>query len=543
MSLLATWIWQGISLTMAVAALVRLWRPGGAARGFTWWTALLAVLSLPLPWLASRPPHHGIPNMPPRDATIGVAVPVPPDAYISVAIGIWLGAVLLGLVTLLHGFVKLRRVKARCYPLGLPREQRLRGWMAARRGRSARLCLSDDVPLASALGLGSPVIAVNASLASALDDRELDQLVLHEYAHLERFDDWAQLFQAIVESFCGLHPAVWWIGRTLRFERESAADEWVLRRTGSPHEYAACLATIADATLVDAPGRLLRGAGGLGVSAGLRRGELLRRVERILGAADRPPQRMPRMACATMAVALAAGVVGLRQLPVLVHVVDAPLPPVNVKRDERLETDLRRWPGIARQHPAGAATLRSLRASPPPPVPESESVGSRPPQSARSVRTLPAVTARLTTNSWGTGGAPSERRGAWPGRALARKTLQPLDAVVVPRRLPRDSGDLLLLDASPLETAALAQRTSPETAVSLRGLRAGDDPGKSSDDRRWLRVPSFAKRTSATATKTATSLAKATAEGAVGVGGLVADFSSAGAAQSVGWVRRRLGFG
>ncbi|MPZ18831.1 MAG: hypothetical protein GEV06_13085 [Luteitalea sp.] len=525
MSLLATWIWQGVALTLAIAALLRLWRPGAAACTFVWWATLLAVLLLPLPWLVPQSPDPRVSNLQAGAPTIGVAIPVPPDAFISVAIGMWLGGVLLGLLTLVHGFVKLRRVKARCSPLSLARERCLRGWMAARHGRSARLCVSDDVALATALGLGSPVIAVNTSLASALDDRELDQLVLHEYAHLERFDDWSQLLQAGVETFCGLHPAIWWIGRMLRFERESAADEWVLRRTGAPHEYASCLATVADAALVDHPGRLLRGAGGLGVGAGLRRGDLLRRVERILGSVDRPPQRMPRMACATMATALVAGVIALRQLPVLVHVVDAPAPRETVARDVPLEAHLRTWPGMARVQIGGATGLASLPSSAPR-GPERERTAPYPPRLAPSVRTLPTDTAILTA------------------------TLQSLDTSMMPRsrrraksraRPERSRGELLLLRSSPLETAALAPKLSPATMVPLRGLDAANEQGERSDGRHWLRLPSLAKQTSSTATKTATSIAKATAESAVDVSGVVADFGRTRAVRSVGWFRRRLG--
>jgi hypothetical protein len=79
----------------------------------------------------------------------------------------------------------------------------------------------------------------------ALSDEQLDQIVMHEQAHLERFDDWLRLVQALVAALAGLHPAVWFINRRIETERESACDDWVVARSGSAARYAACLADAA----------------------------------------------------------------------------------------------------------------------------------------------------------------------------------------------------------------------------------------------------------------------------------------------------------
>jgi hypothetical protein len=130
---------------------------------------------------------------------------------------------------------------------------------------------------------------------------------------------------------------------------------------------------------------------------------------------------------------------------------------------------------------------------------------------------------------------------------MLRATLQSLDTPVMPRRFaraaPTDNEELLLVHSSPLDISALAPTLSSNTVVSLRGLSVADEQDERADDRHWLYLPSLAKHTSNSATKTATSLAKATADRAVDVGGVIADFSTAGATQSVGWFRRRLGFG
>lgn len=106
--------------------------------------------------------------------------------------------------------------------------------------------VSRDVTCASVLGMTSPLIAVSPRLLDALDDRELDQVLVHEWAHVQRKDDVARLVQVLVVAIAGLHPAVWWINRQLQIEREAACDDWAVRLTGSPRQFAACLTKLAS---------------------------------------------------------------------------------------------------------------------------------------------------------------------------------------------------------------------------------------------------------------------------------------------------------
>jgi hypothetical protein len=70
-------------------------------------------------------------------------------------------------------------------------------------------------------------------------------VLVHEWAHVQRRDDLAQLAQRVVRIVMGWHPASWWLERQLDFEREAACDEIAVRITGSAKEYAACLANLA----------------------------------------------------------------------------------------------------------------------------------------------------------------------------------------------------------------------------------------------------------------------------------------------------------
>jgi hypothetical protein len=75
---------------------------------------------------------------------------------------------------------------------------------------------------------------------------ELNTILLHELAHLRRWDDWTNLIQKVVGALFFFHPAVWWIEKKLTLEREMACDDLVLAKTVSPRVYAECLVSLAE---------------------------------------------------------------------------------------------------------------------------------------------------------------------------------------------------------------------------------------------------------------------------------------------------------
>jgi beta-lactamase regulating signal transducer with metallopeptidase domain len=191
-----------------------------------------------------------------------VELPRLPDWLVAIAIGLWLGTVLLALLRVALGIDAIQRLKASCRPFPAARARRLTGWHdARRRGRLVELCLCDDVASASFLGLTRPVIAISPALAATLSDEELDLTVLHEFAHVQRRDDWTKLAQLTVVAICGWHPAVRLLDRAIDLERESACDDWVVRATGAPRSYARCLVKIAE-TMPRATEALVPGAHG-----------------------------------------------------------------------------------------------------------------------------------------------------------------------------------------------------------------------------------------------------------------------------------------
>ena len=159
---------------------------------------------------------------------------------------VWFGWAMVSLSRTLRALVACAQAKRAARPFPAGREARLETWLSLRaRGRRAALGVSDSVRAAAVLGLTSPAIVVAPSALTALDDQELDQIVVHEWAHVQRRDDLARLVQRVIVALAGLHPAVWWIDRQLNLERETACDDWAVNATGSARGLAVCLTKLA----------------------------------------------------------------------------------------------------------------------------------------------------------------------------------------------------------------------------------------------------------------------------------------------------------
>jgi len=116
--------------------------------------------------------------------------------------------------------------------------------------RPVDLCTSDRVQVPTAIGLVKPAVILPSWILQELSPQELNQILLHELAHLHRWDDWTNLAQKLVKALFFFHPAVWWIERQVSLEREMACDDAVVAETASPRAYAECLAHLAEKTLL-----------------------------------------------------------------------------------------------------------------------------------------------------------------------------------------------------------------------------------------------------------------------------------------------------
>jgi len=105
----------------------------------------------------------------------------------------------------------------------------------------------DRVAAPILVGILRPMILLPPSALAGWTSQELEMVLLHELAHVRRWDNLVNLVQRLIESLLFYQPAVWLVSDWIRREREHACDELVSTRTGGPREYARLLANLAAA--------------------------------------------------------------------------------------------------------------------------------------------------------------------------------------------------------------------------------------------------------------------------------------------------------
>ena len=180
--------------------------------------------------------------------------------------------------------------------------------------RMVRYCESLQLDAPVVVGWIRPVVLLPVSALTGLDETQLQAVIAHELAHIQRLDAFVNLFQIAVESLLFYHPAVWWLGKRIREERENCCDDAAVAVCGSPVTYAHALARMAESRV--AP-QLLMAAN---------RGPLAARVARLLGidhssGAQRGANLSVGVLCLSAALLAGGALIGAA------HVVHAQTPP------------------------------------------------------------------------------------------------------------------------------------------------------------------------------------------------------------------------
>src|SRR6266446_3611687 len=152
--------------------------------------------------------------------------------------------------------------------------------------RPVRLLKSGLVEVPTVLGWFRPLILLPASSVTGLSPAQLEAVLAHELAHVLRYDYLINAFQIVVETLLFYHPAVWWISRCIREERELCCDDLVLRVCADRVVYARALASLEEMR-ASAP-RLAFAASG---------GPLLKRVRRLIGSTGEDHPASAREIC------------------------------------------------------------------------------------------------------------------------------------------------------------------------------------------------------------------------------------------------------
>jgi beta-lactamase regulating signal transducer with metallopeptidase domain len=121
-------------------------------------------------------------------------------------------------------------------------------WLCERLGitRQVSLYISHHIQEPLTIGIVRPLVIVPVSALMALSPEQLEAVLAHELAHVCRADYLWNLVQTMVETLLFFHPAVWWLGRRLREQRELCCDDVAVESCADPLLYATALLRLEE---------------------------------------------------------------------------------------------------------------------------------------------------------------------------------------------------------------------------------------------------------------------------------------------------------
>jgi beta-lactamase regulating signal transducer with metallopeptidase domain/protein involved in polysaccharide export with SLBB domain/phage shock protein A len=186
-------------------------------------------------------------TQPSQTSVVAAAPPVPwRDQLAFAAVTFWfVGVAIFALrhVFGLAGVARLRRRATRVVDaVLLDRFAHIAAALNLRRPIALLSTIDLDAP--AVVGWLRPAILWPASLMTGLTPSQLDGLLAHELAHIRRHDYLVNLLQTLIETLGFYHPAVWWLSRRVRQEREHCCDDIAAEIFGDRHGYAEVLVSL-----------------------------------------------------------------------------------------------------------------------------------------------------------------------------------------------------------------------------------------------------------------------------------------------------------
>ncbi len=326
-------LWQGVLVAAILAATLALLRRQSAnARYLASCGALLLLIGLgvatgyrlyaPQANVTAGPSAGDVPAGEPAPTLLPDSAPAEaaPDAifglislanaHLAQVVAIWLAGVLILSTRLIIGWIGAHRLAARrSHPVG----ERWQGALsriatALQLRQKVRLLESAVVEVPTVVGWLRPIVLLPVASLSGLSMQQIEMILAHELAHIRRHDFIINLLQSVVETLLFYHPAVWWISRRIRVEREHCCDDLAVAVFGDPLQYARALTRFEELRL-DAPQSVLAASGG----------SLISRIRRLVVARAESANWSSRWAAGAALLTVVAAIVVAPALPVFAN--------------------------------------------------------------------------------------------------------------------------------------------------------------------------------------------------------------------------------
>jgi beta-lactamase regulating signal transducer with metallopeptidase domain len=232
---------EGVAIALLAWVVLRIFdRRSSSTRFAVWFSALIVIAALPgLHGFAAgaASAHRGTP----------VSAFTLPGSWVMGVVLAWALIATMGVLRVVLGLRQLRRLRAGSAVIDpATLDPRLQRTLQEFPSRTVTLAVSEQLQVPAAIGFFQPLIVLPAWSMQELSAEELNSILIHELAHLCRWDDWTNLAQKLLRALFFFHPAIWWVEGQVSLEREMACDDIVLSKSVSPRSYAECLVSVAE---------------------------------------------------------------------------------------------------------------------------------------------------------------------------------------------------------------------------------------------------------------------------------------------------------
>jgi beta-lactamase regulating signal transducer with metallopeptidase domain len=175
------------------------------------------------------------------------------DQYLPFIVIIWLLGVMVSLLRLAGGIGHIHYLKTRMnFPVDEFWESVLANY-TERFGINRKVTLLESALVTSPLVIGhiKPVILFPISFINKMTVSEVEAVISHELAHIMRNDYLINILMSVLQSLFYYHPAIWWLTKQAKTERENSCDDIAIEFCGDKVLYAKSLVMVQQ--MVSAP--------------------------------------------------------------------------------------------------------------------------------------------------------------------------------------------------------------------------------------------------------------------------------------------------
>lgn len=180
--------------------------------------------------------------------------------------------------------------------------------------RQVRVMVSPRVSAPAIAGILCPVLLVPPAMLTGIPVQQWQIVIAHELAHVLRWDAVVNLAQTVIEAMLFFNPAVWWLSRQIRIEREACCDALAADVCGQPILVARALVDVAANVIKESgPQSTAASSTMLAFAEPAEGGELSDRVRRLVDPDQTPRARVSWAGVAAVLIAIVLVAIALQR--------------------------------------------------------------------------------------------------------------------------------------------------------------------------------------------------------------------------------------